>query len=183
VLAYFNAGNRLSADAERLNYSVAKLRFTPVPGIFMTGKSYLIGWRSNFRSRFGVTLSAALALIALTLAFGSSPDPNVPAATQFEGSFDKLAVESVGGWAWDASRPTVAIKVEIYEGGKLLGTVTAQEFRQDLKTAGKGDGNHAFNYALPQTLRDGQSHTITIKYDGTASELPGSPKTLSFPKA
>ena len=149
----------------------------------MTDKSYPIGRRSNFCSRFGITLTAALALIAVTLALGSSPDPSTPAATQFEGSFDKLAVESVGGWAWDKTQPNVAMKVAIYDGTTLLATITAEGFRADLKSAGKGDGKHAFDYALPIALRDGQTHTITIKYGGTTSELPGSPKTLSFPKA
>jgi hypothetical protein len=148
----------------------------------MINKPYPIGRQFRAHSRYGITLGVALALAGLSLAFASPADSPKPASTQFEGSFDKLAVESVGGWAWDASRPTEAIKVEIYDGTTLLGTVTAQEFRQDLKSAGKGDGKHAFNYALPQTLRDGQSHTISIRYAGSTSELPGSPKTLSFPK-
>jgi hypothetical protein len=102
--------------------------------------------------------------------------------TRFEGSFDKLVVESIGGWAWDGGRPNETIKVEIYDGVNLLSVVTASEFREDLKNAGKGDGKHAFNYALPATLRDGQSHTISVRFAGSPTELPGSPKTLVFPK-
>jgi hypothetical protein len=102
--------------------------------------------------------------------------------TKFEGSFDKLVVESIGGWAWDGDRPNEAIKIEIYDGVNLLATVTASEFREDLKNAGKGDGKHAFNYALPPTLRDGKAHTISVRFAGSPTELPGSPKTLLFPK-
>jgi hypothetical protein len=91
-----------------------------------------------------------------------SINPLPTSAAQFEGSLDKVEIGSVGGWAWDASRPKEAIKVEIYDGTTLLSTITAQEFREDLKTAGKEDGKHAFNYALPPTLRDGQSHTISV---------------------
>jgi hypothetical protein len=122
-------------------------------------------------------------LTALSLAFGSPADSPQPAATQFEGSFDKLEVASLGGWAWDAARPDIAIKVEVYDGATLLATVVAEGYRADLKSAGKGDGKHAFNYALPLTLRDGQSHTISVRYAGSASELPGSPKTWLFPKS
>jgi hypothetical protein len=122
-------------------------------------------------------------LAALSSALGAPADSTKPASPQFEGSFDKLEAVSLGGWAWDAARPNVAIKVEIYDGAALLATVTAEGFRADLKSAGKGDGKHAFNYALPMTLRDGQSHTISVRYAGTASELPGSPKTLLFPKS
>jgi hypothetical protein len=109
-------------------------------------------------------------------------DAKKPVSGQFEGSFDKLEVVSLGGWAWDALQPNTPIKVEIYDATALLATIVADEFREDLKSAGKGDGKHAFNYALPQSLRDGQSHKISVKYADTSSDLPGSPKTLSFPK-
>jgi hypothetical protein len=127
-------------------------------------------------------------IVALLIAvsgwtFAAPSDSKSPGTTsQFEGSFDKLAVESLGGWARDAARPNEAIKVEVYDGATLLAAVSADGFRADLKDAGKGEGKHAFNFALPQTLRDGQSHTISVKYPGTDSHLPGSPKTLLFPK-
>ncbi len=70
----------------------------------------------------------------------------------------------------------------MYSGATLLAAVTADGFRLDLKTAGKGAGKHAFNFAMPQTLRDGESHIISVKYSGTDSHLPGSPKSLIFPK-
>ncbi len=117
---------------------------------------------------------------------GTSPSPSNSkkrTSGQIERSFDKLEVVSLGGWAWDASQPNTPIKVEIYDATTLLATIDAGEFREDLKSAGKGDGKHAFNYALPQTLRDGQSHKISVKYADTSSDLPGSPKILSFPKS
>jgi hypothetical protein len=122
-------------------------------------------------------------LAALSFAFGSPADSTQPASTQFEGSFDILEVVSLDGWAWDAARPNVAIKVEIYDGVRLLATVTAEGFRADLKSAGKGNGKHAFDYLLPLTLRDGRSHTISVRYADTRSQLPGSPRTLLFPKS
>jgi hypothetical protein len=109
-----------------------------------------------------------------------SPKPTAPA--HFEGSLDIVDVGSVRGWARDGTRPEKPIQVEIYDGKTLLSTIAAAEFREDLKNAGKGDGKHAFNFALPQTLRDGQSHTISVKYAGTDFHLPGSPKSLIFPK-
>jgi hypothetical protein len=139
--------------------------------------------RRNALPQYGRTLILAFVIALSSWAFGAPPDSKTPAATtQFEGSFDKLEVASLGGWAWDGTRPNVAIKVDIYDGTTLLAAVTAEGFRADLKNAGKGDGNHAFNYALPATLRDGQPHTISVKYSGTDSGLPGSPKTLPFPK-
>ena len=139
--------------------------------------------RWNALPQYGRTSLLAFAIALSSWAFGAPADSKAPAGTiQFEGSFDKLEVVSLGGWAWDKTQPNVAIKVEIYDGANLLAAVTAEGFRADLQSAGKGDGKHAFNYALPQTLRDGQSHIISVRYAGTSSDLPGSPKTLSFPK-
>src|ERR1700719_770372 len=152
---------------------------------------------SSVRSK-GVAVNGLIAFLTLMLSFGphfadgqtpppsnSELNPTSPItspAPPFEGSLDKVEVGTLGGWAWDKTQPNTAIKVEIYDGATLLACGTADGFRADLKSAGKRDGKHAFNYSLPQTLRDGQSHTISVKYFRTDSELPGSPKTLVFPK-
>jgi hypothetical protein len=81
----------------------------------MTNKSYPNGWQSSAHPRYGITLGVALVLAALNLAFGSPADSKQPASAQFEGSLDKVEVVSLGGWAWDASQPSTAIKVEIYD--------------------------------------------------------------------
>jgi hypothetical protein len=143
----------------------------------------------NFSACTGA-LIAALWMVSFSCIFpartsastDATPLSTAVATAQFEGSFDKLEVTTLGGWAWDAARPNTSIKVQIYDGAKLLATIVADGFREDLKAAGKGDGKHAFNYPLPATLQDGQSHAISIKYEGSSSELPGSPKTKVFTK-
>jgi hypothetical protein len=109
-------------------------------------------------------------------------DSKPTASAHLQGSLDVLEVSAVRGWAWDLDRPEIPIQVEIYDGKTLLATIIASDFREDLKKAGKGDGKHSFNYPLAATLRDGQSHTISVRCAGSSSELPGSPKTLLFPK-
>jgi hypothetical protein len=137
--------------------------------------------RAFFSPNKIVSFLGLLVFIAFGALRGFGAEDQPPAA-RFEGSLDKVEVGSVGGWAWDASRPQTPIQVEIYDGKTLLSTITAAEFREDLKKAGKGDGKHAFNYALAATLRDGQAHTISVRFAGSPTELPGSPKTLVFPK-
>jgi hypothetical protein len=105
-----------------------------------------------------------------------------PTAARFEGSLDIVEAGFVRGWAWDVTQPNTTIKVDIYDGATLLATIAASEFREDLKNADKGDGKHAFNYALAAALRDGQAHTISVRFAGSPSELAGSPKSLVFPK-
>ena len=104
------------------------------------------------------------------------------AAPHFEGSLDIVEAGFVRGWAWDVTQPNTTVKVDIYDGATLLVTIAASDFREDLKGANKGDGKHAFNYALAAALRDGQSHTISVRFAGSSSELAGSPKSLVFPK-
>ena len=151
---------------------INKSRFTAAP--LANGSSY----QSSLRlALLGILLISVVFIVPRA---NSTDGPAVP--PKFEGSLDKVEVGSVGGWAWDGSRPEAPIQVEIYDEKTLLATITAAEFREDLKNAGKGDGKHAFNYALAATLRDGQSHTISVRFAGSPTELPGSPKTLLFPK-
>jgi len=57
--------------------------------------------------------------------------------------------------------------------------MTAGTFRQDLVNAGKGNGYHGFSYATPSSLKDGNAHSISVKYAGASTNLSGSPKTLT----
>ena len=76
-----------------------------------------------------------------------------------------------------------AIKVEIYDGTTLLSTITAQEFREDLKSAEKETENMRLITRFLEQFETGRSHTISVRYAGTTSQLPDSPKTLLFPKS
>jgi hypothetical protein len=137
---------------------------------------------SSYRSSLRLALLGILLISGVFIVPRASSTDGPAVSPKFEGSLDKVEVGSVGGWAWDGTRPATPIQVEVYDGKKLLSTITASEFREDLKNAGKGDGKHAFNYAFPATLRDGESHRICVRFAGTTTELPGSPKTLLFPK-
>jgi hypothetical protein len=96
-----------------------------------------------------------------------------------EGSIDWLDDNEIAGWAWDGNQPDSAVKVNIYDGDTLLATVTADQFRPDLAEAKKGNGKHAFSFPTPDSLKDGQTHTIRVKTSATGVELDGSPKKVS----
>jgi hypothetical protein len=64
-------------------------------------------------------------------------------------------------------------------GTKLLATVKADLFRQDLLNIGRGNGSHGFVYPTPTSLKDGQPHTITVRFAGTTRALSSAPKTLN----
>jgi hypothetical protein len=99
-------------------------------------------------------------------------------AASYEGYFDGLHCSAISGWAWDRIRPNTSINVDIRDGATLLATVPANIFRQDILNAGKGNGYHAFGYTTPASVKNGQWHTISTRYSGTATELTWSPANL-----
>jgi hypothetical protein len=97
----------------------------------------------------------------------------------YEGWVDSADCNTISGWAWDKNQPNTPISVDIYNGSTKLATVTANIFRQDLVNAGKGNGYHGFSYATPSSLKDGNAHSIYVKYGGTSTNLSGSPKSIA----
>lgn len=84
---------------------------------------------------------------------------------QDDGYLDAADCNTISGWAWDRTAPNAAILVDIYDGNTLIaGSVLANQFRQDLLNAGKGNGNHGFGIATPASLKDGKPHSISVKF-------------------
>lgn len=124
-------------------------------------------------------LGAALLLTAATLAgCGDQTSSTVPAnPASVEGFLDSINADAIAGWAMDTSQPARPVTVEIYDGDALLVSVAANQFRQDLLDAGKGDGYHGFTVPTPDRVKDGKTHTIRAKCAGV--ELQKSPQTIS----
>ena len=107
--------------------------------------------------------------------------------SQYEGYNDGVDTDNIWGWAWDKSQPNTAIPVDIYDspfntvpsGAALLARVNANLPRQDLVDAGKGNGNHAFVFPVPDALKDGNTHRIHVVFAGTLQELGWSPRVLA----
>jgi len=97
---------------------------------------------------------------------------------EFEGFHDVASPEVVVGWAWDRKRPSRPLLVDIFDGGRLLSRVTANEPRNDLLSAGKGDGSHGFTYRVPARLRDGKKHVIRVQVAGSRFPLEATPKSF-----
>ncbi len=97
----------------------------------------------------------------------------------YEGFFETPTCDIIKGWAWKPADPNGAINVDIYDGSARILTVPANQFRQDLLNAGKGNGYHAFSVATPASLKDGRVHTLRAKIGGTNIELANNPRTLT----
>ncbi|GAB3909789.1 hypothetical protein GCM10028803_48100 [Larkinella knui] len=105
-----------------------------------------------------------------------TPPPVV--SGNFDGYLYGADCETFRGWAWDANRRDTPISVQLLDGTTVIATLTADEFRQDLANAGKGDGRHAFRYPIGNNLKDGARHSLSARVTGASFVLKSGPKVI-----
>ena len=91
------------------------------------------------------------------------------------GRHDGQGCNAIEGWAWDRNDSTGTVSVDVYDGAALIGSTAATLYRQDLADV-FGSPYHGFIFHPPASLKDGQTHTITVKFGGTNTNLPSSPR-------
>ena len=128
-----------------------------------------------------MVLLFALLLCAASCSPASEPGAggNKSGPPVYEGYLDSADCNAIVAWGWDMNRPNEPIKFDIYDGNILIATVTADEFRQDLLAAGKGNGEHNMVFIIPPKLKDGKKHIITIKYARTEIEVTGGRREIT----
>lgn len=132
------------------------------------------------REAFG---KAGQAVTAAAVDGASAPAPRAaPAAATHEGFHEETDCQVTRGWAWDRRHPDEPVQVGLYDGEALIATVRANRFRKDLLDAGKGNGAHAFEYALPPAFRDGAPHEIHARIAGTRVALRNTPRQIRCPR-
>ena len=84
---------------------------------------------------------------------GTGNNPAIGTRTfthEARGMLESVTSTKISGWAWLSSKPNDPIDVDIYIKNKngetinAIGGVHANQFRQDLKDAGYGNGSHGF---------------------------------------
>lgn len=100
----------------------------------------------------------------------------------YEGNFEKATQSALVGWAWDSTRPDTPITIDVFDGPTKVASVVADQFRADLRDAGKGDGKHGFLLPLPKQIQDGKEHTLSIRPAGSDKAL-GPALTVKPPAA
>ena len=125
-------------------------------------------------------LNLLLCGLTMTVMLSSCSRPSAP---NYDGQLDTVNCDVIAGWAWNANDANKQVSINIYDGETVIASVRADALRPDLKTAGKGDGNHAFALSPPASVKDGQPHSIRAKIGeaGSTQELIGSPKKLNCP--
>jgi hypothetical protein len=86
---------------------------------------------------------------------------------------------TISGWAADRNRLNTSITVSIYDGNTLVTTVTANQSRPDVGNFLGDNGLHGFSIATPASLKNGQPHTVRVKFESSSTELNNSPKTIN----
>jgi hypothetical protein len=113
------------------------------------------------------------------ISIGNSALTCEPQPPVYEGYHEVLGCYSAIGWAWNSNWPNDPVKVDVYDGAVLLGSTLANGFRQDLLNAGKGNGYHGFNFSLPNSVRNGSAHSISVRFGSTATNLAWSPRSVT----
>ncbi|MCF0052538.1 T9SS C-terminal target domain-containing protein, partial [Dyadobacter sp. LJ53] len=103
----------------------------------------------------------------------------VSAPVNYSGALEVANCTEIKGYIWDKSYPDAELTVEIREGSVVHASVLANGYREDLKNGGIGTGNYGFKVALPQSLKDGKPHIISIFVRSSSYELTGSPKSVT----
>ena len=71
---------------------------------------------------------------------------------KLRGCVDLVSAHCVAGWAQNEDHPEAPVCLDILAGGRLLGAVLANVYREDLAQAGLGSGCHSFIFELPAGL-------------------------------
>jgi hypothetical protein len=87
------------------------------------------------------------------------------------GYVDEVHKDRVFGWAWDRRSPGLRVEIEVWIGDTPVAAAIADRARADLKANGVGDGQHAFEIALPEATAQTVSQPIRIFAKAPDGEL------------
>jgi hypothetical protein len=97
----------------------------------------------------------------------------------YEGYVDVFNCDVIAGWAADRNRLNTPIDVKLYDGGVLIATVPANQSRSDVGAYLKDNGVHGFNIPMPASIKNSQSHSLSIRFEASATNLVGSPRAIT----
>jgi RHS repeat-associated protein len=141
-----------------------------------TTAPYTFIWSSVPNGAYTLTAKATDDRMAVGV---SSPVAITVSDPLYGGSHDLADCNTIAGWAWDQRQPNTPISVDVLIDGNFYMRVLADVYRPDLVSAGIGDGRHGFSLATPVWLRDGVTHSITVRPAGASFLLASTPRSLT----
>lgn len=94
-----------------------------------------------------------------------------PDHSAIAGYVDELREDRVWGWAWDRRSPSLRVEIQVWIGDNPVASALADRARPDLKANGVGDGQHAFEIALPEATAETVSLPIRVVAKAPGGEL------------
>ncbi|RRB07117.1 putative Ig domain-containing protein [Larkinella rosea] len=174
--------------------SISVIQNTPFVSLTITGcESGTIAWSGpngagdGKRSITVPTNATATLTYSATCTVGSCVSPAGSATVivtpgtavgNFDGYIYGADCSTFRGWAWDKNKINTPILVDILDGPNVIATIPADVLRQDLVTAGKGNGKHAFLFSIPESVKDNQSHYLSARIANGTFFLKDSPKAI-----
>ncbi len=95
------------------------------------------------------------------------------------GSLDAANCTTLAGWGADRNRLNTSINISFYKDGALLTTVLANLSRPDVGAYLGDNGLHGFSFPTPSALLDGNPHSLSARFEGSSTNLAGSPISLT----
>lgn len=92
-----------------------------------------------------------------------------------EAFLDRADCEAISGWAFDPVYADKPVSVSLFDNGREVLKVQADIYRPDLEKVGKGNGKHGFFAPTPASLKDGQTHKVSMTITGSNVPAGNSP--------
>ncbi|RCR67301.1 PQQ-dependent sugar dehydrogenase [Larkinella punicea] len=180
-VAYASAALPAFSDAESdpLSYSLTSLP----SGLSFNAVTRVISGTPTQQGTFNLAYAATdgkhtPVSTTLTLTVNGTVATPPVVTGNFEGYLSVVNCQEMRGWVWDRNKPNTPLTVEFFADGNTIGTVEAKNYRQDLKDAGKGNGEHGYVFQTPSAMRDNVNHQISAKVKNSTYTLKGSPMSL-----
>jgi hypothetical protein len=100
-----------------------------------------------------------------------NPNSAAVSTTGFVGNVDTGSCSTFSGWAADHNRPNLPILVSLYSDGVLAATSIADQSRPDVGTMLGDNGFHGFTIRIPNSLKDGRTHTVQVEFADNGSPI------------
>ncbi|WEK49210.1 MAG: hypothetical protein P0Y66_15865 [Candidatus Kaistia colombiensis] len=86
------------------------------------------------------------------------------------GRVDAIDNGRLYGWALDRSQPSARMQIVVSLGSQKIAEATADKLRSDLRRNGVGDGQHAFDIPLPESVTARQRDLSIVAISPTGEE-------------
>ncbi|MCX5577478.1 hypothetical protein [Kaistia terrae] len=86
------------------------------------------------------------------------------------GRVDAIDNGRLYGWAFDRSQPSSRMQIIVSLGSQRVAEATADKLRSDLRRNGVGDGQHAFDIPLPESVTARQRDLSIVAVSPTGEE-------------